>query len=930
MKKALLVLSAIILISVVLISSDQVKPVTSQGKISVISATDMPSDDGAGIIIKWKPLDKSQRVINYRIYRGVSPDSLFLLSSIEVDPKLGVLAPELYYYDRGDQPLIEFETAPLKAKKEKQQPQDSPLFQRFPQDPQLIGSLIGRYNFLGGIKNSKLYHQAIPIKADQDILAGLKLYNFEYIFASPVAGQDYYYTVLAVNERGKLLPHADIVKVSPQDNPPDDKATLFSSYVRDTGVVNFEWTPSVSCPDIASWEGWIVPKAVISGNGNALPENWQANAIQVFEIPHYYTPGTIYHQVDTKAEGVALPENMDAYTTVLAYRDYTGYMAATPAMHFRIMDSSALPKMPKFSVLDKKNDKGDNLVVSIGKPAAYIISATFTNSSKKVLKLNYEIAGNEHYKIDKLLFTFLTPEGKKIGEKYEYFVDKAVVFKLPPDYVGLTEMDILISLETTGAKSFDKDYTDQKIVYDKVNKLFKGEALYLGGEAVSKQYFDIMSRNHFEPDFMFGNRTNGISRAYDYNIPYEDLLYQPIIGYDAKSKRITLDPQINVAAFADSGYSFAVPLFKEKFVKQLASQKEEIAKLKTVISAYPQGAAPDSLTGELQYLEGNYKYITSHPAYLASMQAKDEKHWLKTLLKEHYANARSYAYRLLKTDGNGAFVMSDTYVDTKGNQWFIPISQWIDSTKIMTFFAALIFCLLLVYTIIRTRNREVYIRPIAGLHEIDNAIGRATEMGRPVMFVPGWGTIGEVDTIASMMILSQIAMKTAEFDVRLISPHCDYMVLPLAQEIVQSAYSEAGRADAYNQNDIFYVAGEQFPFCAGVNGFTVRERVATVFYMGYFNAEALLLTETGNQCGAIQIAGTDAVTQIPFFITTCDYTLIGEEFYAASAYMSRNHELVSMLKAQDYFKLIMVILVVIGTILSTFHVTGFINAFPVE
>jgi hypothetical protein len=180
------------------------------------------------------------------------------------------------------------------------------------------------------------------------------------------------------------------------------------------------------------------------------------------------------------------------------------------------------------------------------------------------------------------------------------------------------------------------------------------------------------------------------------------------------------------------------------------------------------------------------------------------------------------------------------------------------------------------------------------------------------------------------MILSKVAKKTAEYDIRLISPQCDYMVLPLAQEIIQTSYSEVGRPDSYNQNDIFFISYDQFPFCAGVNGITVRERVATIFYMGFFNAEALLLTETGNQAGAIQIAATDAVTQIPFFITTCDYTLIGEEFYAASAYLSRNHELVSMLKAQDYFKLIIVIVVIIGTILSTLHINGFINAFPIE
>ncbi|MDY0152880.1 MAG: hypothetical protein RBS43_11450, partial [Candidatus Cloacimonas sp.] len=155
MKKALLVLSAILLLCVLLISSDEAKPAALKGKISEFSASDMPFDDGAGIILKWKPLDKSHRVISYNVYRGVSPDSLFLLNSMEVDPKLGVLAPELFFYDRGDQPLIEFETAPLKVSKEKQQPAGSPLYQKFPQDPKLIGAMIGRYNFTGAIKNSR-------------------------------------------------------------------------------------------------------------------------------------------------------------------------------------------------------------------------------------------------------------------------------------------------------------------------------------------------------------------------------------------------------------------------------------------------------------------------------------------------------------------------------------------------------------------------------------------------------------------------------------------------------------------------------------------------------------------------------------------------------------------------------------------------------
>lgn len=930
MKKALLALCAALLLTLALVSNDQAKPDSVKGQISDFTASDIPFDDGAGIILKWKPLDKSHRIIQYNVYRGVSPDSLFLLTTVDVDPKMGVMAPALYYYDRGDQPLIEFESAPTKMKKEKQQDAKSPLYRKFPQDPKLLGSLVGRYNFIGGIKNSKLYKAAHPIKDKEDILTGIKMYNFEYIFANPLAGQEYYYTVLGVNERGKLLPYAKIQKIVPEDNAPDNSAILFSTYVADKGTMNFEWVPAVSSPDIALWEGWIVPKSITTPGSTALPENWQTSATQLFQLPHYYTPGTLYHQVDTKAEGITLPANMDDYVAVLSYSDYYGQSAAVAAKHFRVIDSSTLPSVPKLTVVDKNNDKGDNLIVSLGKPVAYMVSASFTNPAKKSIRVNYELADNEHHKIDRLRFTFLTNDGKKIGEKDEFFVDKSLVFKLPKAYVGLSDFRLQISMEVDKNKSFEPDYTEQTVVYDKINKLFKGKDLMLAGEPISKEYIDVMTRNHFDPAFMYGNRTNAVTRAYDHNIPYEDVLYQQITGYDAKSKQLILNTQINIDAVPDSGFALAIPLFKDKMEKDLADTKAEIDKIKAAIKAYPAGSAPDSLTAQLQGMEANYNYITRHPTYLKAKEAKNNKQWLKIMLKERDKNFRSYAYRVLKTDGNGAFVISDTYVDDKKNQWFMPYSEILDDTKLMTFVATLLFGLLLVFAIIQTRRKDVYIRPIAGLHEIDNAIGRATEMGRPLMFVPGWGTLGDVCTISSMMILSQIAKKAAEFDIRLISPHCDYMVLPMAQEIVQSAYSEVGRSDAFDQNNIFYVSGDQFPFCAGVNGITVRERVATVFYMGYFNAEALLLTETGNQAGAVQIAATDAITQVPFFITTCDYTLIGEEFYAASAYLSRNLELVSMLKAQDYFKLVMVVVMVVGTILSSAHITSFINSFPVE
>jgi len=99
----------------------------------------------------------------------------------------------------------------------------------------------------------------------------------------------------------------------------------------------------------------------------------------------------------------------------------------------------------------------------------------------------------------------------------------------------------------------------------------------------------------------------------------------------------------------------------------------------------------------------------------------------------------------------------------------------------------------------------------------------------------------------------------------------------------------------------------------------MRDKPAANFFMGYYYAESLILAETGASTGAIQIAGTDSATQLPFFVTTCDYTLIGEELYAASAYLAREPMLLGSLKGQDVGKVFIMVIIVLGTLLATLN-----------
>jgi len=258
------------------------------------------------------------------------------------------------------------------------------------------------------------------------------------------------------------------------------------------------------------------------------------------------------------------------------------------------------------------------------------------------------------------------------------------------------------------------------------------------------------------------------------------------------------------------------------------------------------------------------------------------------------------------------------------------VGQWYNRGKTPVAVAVVIFTGLTLYFIVRAKRGAVlYIRPLAGIDAVDEAIGRATEMGKPILYVLGLGTAADIATIASFTILGRVAKKVADYKTSLIVPCYDPIVMIIAQETVKTGYYNAGKPEAYNQDSIYFLTNQQFAYVGGVNGIMLRDRPATNFYLGKFYAESLMLAETGTVAGSIQIAGTDEVTQIPFFVVACDYTLIGEELYAASAYLGREPVLLGTLKAQDYAKALIIACAIIGVLAASFGWTWFVQQFHV-
>lgn len=219
--------------------------------------------------------------------------------------------------------------------------------------------------------------------------------------------------------------------------------------------------------------------------------------------------------------------------------------------------------------------------------------------------------------------------------------------------------------------------------------------------------------------------------------------------------------------------------------------------------------------------------------------------------------------------------------------------------------------------ILTARKKQLFIRRIQGLSAIDEAIGRATEMGRPMLCSIGLGGL-DVPTLQALAITSYIIKASARFNTRAIVPVANAQIFPVVEEAVRESYVSEGRPDQYNPDDVRFLSDRQFAFAAATAGIVYREKVAASFLFGLFYAEALIFAESGQQVGAIQVAGTPSTTQIPFFIAACDYVIIGDEFYAASAYLSREPTLLGSMVGQDIAKGLVLVLVLIGTALVTF------------
>lgn len=225
------------------------------------------------------------------------------------------------------------------------------------------------------------------------------------------------------------------------------------------------------------------------------------------------------------------------------------------------------------------------------------------------------------------------------------------------------------------------------------------------------------------------------------------------------------------------------------------------------------------------------------------------------------------------------------------------------------------------YAIQLGKQGKIRIRRLPGLDAIEEVVGRAVEMGRPIFDIIGQGSFTDIyatQTVAGLSILSYVSTLCARLGARLYAPQADTGVMPVAIELVRDAYRSEGKLEELDvEEQLPYLSSEQFAWAGGIIAMASRMRPAANIMIGPFWAESMMFAETFDRVGAMQIGGTARMYQIPFFAALCDYLLIGEEMFAAGAYVSGDPQQIGSIASQDWYKFVALILGIVGALLAT-------------
>jgi hypothetical protein len=214
-----------------------------------------------------------------------------------------------------------------------------------------------------------------------------------------------------------------------------------------------------------------------------------------------------------------------------------------------------------------------------------------------------------------------------------------------------------------------------------------------------------------------------------------------------------------------------------------------------------------------------------------------------------------------------------------------------------------------------------YRRPLPALDVMRLALGRGAETGRAIHIAPGSGGIGartggrdsSAQTLAGLLVAERVASEAALNGAPLLLTSGDAVAHLAMRGTVRQAYQAAGQSQDYDPAVVQQLAQDDaLAYAAGANVIYGRQPLDASMVVGNVGDEYLLIGEDGAQRGLAQVAGTANSTGLPLMVLTTPAALIGEEIFAAEAYLSRAAQPQARLMTQDLLRTVAILLLLGG------------------
>jgi hypothetical protein len=140
----------------------------------------------------------------------------------------------------------------------------------------------------------------------------------------------------------------------------------------------------------------------------------------------------------------------------------------------------------------------------------------------------------------------------------------------------------------------------------------------------------------------------------------------------------------------------------------------------------------------------------------------------------------------------------------------------------------------------------------------------------------------------------------------------------LAQNGVRTAFADSpagGGAEATEQ--VRLIAPQPAAYAAGVMNILDSDEVDGTVLVGKFGDEYLLMGETAARHRMAHIGGASDPNTLPFIYASAQETLLGEEIYAAGAYLKHIPAHVGSLVAQDTMRWVVALIMLGGVLIAT-------------